>query len=76
MSEPTGPIWDALRDAGITVQQAADGWAAHAGPVGVGGYETAEAAVGALVSSLLAYTRQVFTERDAANAAVPPPSQE
>src|SRR5262245_8436860 len=62
MCEPTGALWDALKEAGVTVHQTGDGWAAHAGPVGVGGYPTLEAAVGALLEALLYYTRQVFAD--------------
>ncbi|HET9223174.1 MAG TPA: hypothetical protein VFO07_11745 [Roseiflexaceae bacterium] len=58
MRKPTGALWDALKDAGVTVQRASYGWAAHAGPAGVSGYATAEEAIGALVALLIGQTRQ------------------
>jgi hypothetical protein len=60
MRKPTGALWVALRDAGVTVQRASYGWAAHAGPAGVSGYATAEEAVGALVALLIGQTHQGF----------------
>jgi hypothetical protein len=58
MRKPTGALWDALKDAGVTVQRAGYGWTAHAGPAGVSGYATAEEAVGALVALLIGLTHQ------------------
>jgi hypothetical protein len=64
MRKPTGALWDALKDAGVTVQRASYGWAAHAGPAGVSGYATAEEAVGALVALLIGQTHQGFGADD------------
>jgi hypothetical protein len=64
MRKPTGALWDALRDAGVTVERAAYGWAAHADPAGVSGYATAEEAIGALVALLIGQTRERFGPGD------------
>ena len=58
MNETTGPVWDAVRNAGIQIEQAPDGWTyeiefASGTSLSGGGYESAVAALQAALHLLV-----------------------